>query len=177
MTITRLEFGLTIELLSEQETERLGHALAEVLAPGTVIGLVGPLGAGKTRLARAIAESFGVDPAVIASPTFVLIHEYEGTLPVYHFDAYRLDSARAFEDLGVADYWNAEGFVSWSGLTGCAGSCPLRHGLSRSSRSMSPADMSLSCFPPSPQPRSISWRPACLFLLVASPFDDSFQAI
>ena len=116
MTITRLDSGLTIELQSEQETERLGQALAERLTPGTVIGLVGPLGAGKTRLARAIAESLGVDPAVIASPTFVLIHEYDGTLPVYHFDAYRLESAQAFEDLGVADYWNAGGvcLVEWA---------------------------------------------------------------
>ena len=116
MKITRLEFGLRIEILSEQETERLGQALADLAEPGTVMGLVGPLGAGKTRLARAIAERLGVDPAAIASPTFVLIHEYEGRIPVYHFDAYRLESAQAFEDLGVADYWNAGGLclVEWA---------------------------------------------------------------
>lgn len=116
MNIARFGPGLRIELFSEQDTERLGQALADLAAPGTVIGLVGPLGAGKTRLARAIAERLGVDPAAIASPTFVLIHEYEGTIPVFHFDAYRLESAQAFEDLGVADYWNSGGLclVEWA---------------------------------------------------------------
>jgi tRNA threonylcarbamoyladenosine biosynthesis protein TsaE len=116
MIVSKFKHGLSLELFSEQETERLGQAIAETAGPGTVIGLVGPLGAGKTRLARAIAERLGVDPAAIASPTFVLIHEYEGTIPVYHFDAYRLESAQAFEDLGVADYWNAGGLclVEWA---------------------------------------------------------------
>jgi tRNA threonylcarbamoyladenosine biosynthesis protein TsaE len=116
MIVSKIQHGLSLELSSEQETERLGQALADLAGPGTVIGLVGPLGAGKTRLARAIAERLGVDPAAIASPTFVLIHEYEGTIPVYHFDAYRLESAQAFEDLGVADYWNSGGLclVEWA---------------------------------------------------------------
>jgi tRNA threonylcarbamoyladenosine biosynthesis protein TsaE len=107
---------VTVDLESEQETERLGRALADVAEPGVVVGLVGPLGAGKTRLVRAIAERMGVDEVAIASPTFVLIHEYEGRIPVYHFDAYRLESTAAFEDLGVADYWNAGGIclVEWA---------------------------------------------------------------
>ncbi|MBV8264813.1 MAG: tRNA (adenosine(37)-N6)-threonylcarbamoyltransferase complex ATPase subunit type 1 TsaE, partial [Planctomycetaceae bacterium] len=52
----RTTHGLTIDVASEEETERLGRALAEVIAPGVVVGLVGPLGAGKTRLTRALAE-------------------------------------------------------------------------------------------------------------------------
>lgn len=108
--------GLTIDLASEEDTWRLGQAIAEVAEPGLVIGLVGPLGAGKTRLVRAIAESLGVDPGAISSPTFVLIHEYYGRVPVYHFDAYRLNSADAFEDLGAAEYWNSGGIclVEWA---------------------------------------------------------------
>jgi tRNA threonylcarbamoyladenosine biosynthesis protein TsaE len=110
---------LTVRLDSETETERLGQALAEVVRPGQVIGLVGTLGAGKTRLVRAMAESLGVDPGGIASPTFVLIHEYAGRLPIYHFDAYRLADPDAFEALGAADYW-AEGeglcLIEWADL-------------------------------------------------------------
>jgi tRNA threonylcarbamoyladenosine biosynthesis protein TsaE len=116
MIVTPIKSGLVIQLDSEQETQRLGQALALVAEPGIVFGLIGPLGAGKTRLVRDFAEALGVDPAAIASPTFVLIHEYEGELPVYHFDAYRLPSLQAFEDLGVADYWNALGvcLVEWA---------------------------------------------------------------
>lgn len=107
---------LEATLVSEAETENLGRALARLVEPGTVIGLIGPLGAGKTRLSRAIAEALGVDPAAISSPTFMLINEYNGILPVYHFDAYRLPSADAFDDLGSADYWNAGGvcLVEWA---------------------------------------------------------------
>lgn len=116
MKVERTGTGLVIEVDSEEETQRVGAALAQAVQPGTVIGLVGPLGAGKTRLARAVAESLGVVPGAIASPTFVLIHEYEGRIPVYHFDAYRLESTAAFEDLGAADYWNAGGvcLVEWA---------------------------------------------------------------
>jgi tRNA threonylcarbamoyladenosine biosynthesis protein TsaE len=106
---------IEIELASEDDTARLGQVIAELIEPGTVIGLVGPLGAGKTRLVRAIAEALGVDPEAISSPTFVLIQEYNGRLPVYHFDTYRLTSPAAFEDLGVADYWDSGvSLVEWA---------------------------------------------------------------
>src|SRR5947209_171714 len=103
MQVERLgENLLTIRIASEAETERLGRALAGVVSPGVVIGLVGTLGAGKTRLVRAIAESLGVEPGAIASPTFVLIHEYPGRLPIYHFDAYRLADPDEFDALGAS---------------------------------------------------------------------------
>jgi tRNA threonylcarbamoyladenosine biosynthesis protein TsaE len=111
MQIERTGLGLSIEVASESETERVGRALAALVAPGTVIGLVGPLGAGKTRLVRALAEALGVDPGAIASPTFVLIHEYEGRIPVVHCDAYRLRDGDEFEALGVDDYWSGGGVV------------------------------------------------------------------
>jgi tRNA threonylcarbamoyladenosine biosynthesis protein TsaE len=111
MHVTLGTHGLTLELDSEVDTTLLGGALAELCRPGVVIGLVGPLGAGKTRLVRAIAESMGVDPAAISSPTFVLINEYAGRIPIYHADVYRLRDPAAFLDLGIADYWNGEGLV------------------------------------------------------------------
>ena len=108
--------SLVVLSASERATDALGQALAEVLETGTVVGLVGPLGAGKTRLVRALAAGLDVDPDSVSSPTFVLIHEYEGRLPVFHFDAYRLGSPSQFEALGVADYWNAGGvcLVEWA---------------------------------------------------------------
>jgi tRNA threonylcarbamoyladenosine biosynthesis protein TsaE len=111
MHVTRVNQGLTIDLTSEDDTTRLGSAIALLARPGVVIGLVGPLGAGKTRLTRAIAESLGVDPAAISSPTFVLINEYVGRMPIYHADVYRLRDQAAFLDLGIADYWSGEGLV------------------------------------------------------------------
>jgi tRNA threonylcarbamoyladenosine biosynthesis protein TsaE len=110
--------GLEITIDGEPDTERLGRAIAGCVSPGSVIGLVGPLGAGKTRLARAIAGALGVDPLAVSSPTFVLIHEYEGRIPVYHFDAYRLGGPGPFEALGVAEYWDSGGvcLVEWADL-------------------------------------------------------------
>ena len=111
---------LVVSIVDETETAALGRILAALMIAGDVIGLVGTLGAGKTRLSRAIAEALGVDPGVIASPTFVLIHEYESlTLPVYHFDAYRLESPAAFDALGAADYWiegNGLCLIEWADL-------------------------------------------------------------
>jgi tRNA threonylcarbamoyladenosine biosynthesis protein TsaE len=109
--------GVEFESVSEADTSRLARSLAAVVRADTVIGLVGDLGAGKTFLTRALAASLGVDPGEVSSPTFVLIHEYEGGhLPVFHFDAYRLSGPSAFEALGAADYWRAGGvcLVEWA---------------------------------------------------------------
>lgn len=104
-----------VELASRAATDRLGRRLADRLFPGAVVALIGPLGAGKTTITRAIAAGLGCDPATIASPTFALIHEYAGRLPVYHFDAYRLADAAAFVALGAAEYFSGPGvcLVEW----------------------------------------------------------------
>jgi tRNA threonylcarbamoyladenosine biosynthesis protein TsaE len=118
MRVERTRDGFSVEVASESETDRLGRALARATRPGTVIGLVGPLGAGKTRLVRSVAGALGVDPDAVSSPTFVLIHEYDGRLPVYHFDAYRLGGPGPFEALGAGEYWDAGGvcLVEWADL-------------------------------------------------------------
>ena len=105
-----------VKTRSESETERLGQALAEVVRPGMTLGLVGPLGAGKTRLTRALVEALGVDPEEVGSPTFVLIREYQGVYPIYHFDVYRMKSPDEFEVLGGSDYFRADALciVEWA---------------------------------------------------------------
>jgi tRNA threonylcarbamoyladenosine biosynthesis protein TsaE len=97
-------------------TEALGRRLGGLLFPGAMVALVGPLGAGKTHLARAIAEGLGIaDSRAVSSPTFVLIQEYAARLPIFHFDAYRLQPAE-FADLGAHEYFQGNGvcLVEWA---------------------------------------------------------------
>jgi tRNA threonylcarbamoyladenosine biosynthesis protein TsaE len=108
---------ITIDVQSLAETEALGRRLAAHVFPGAVVALVGTLGAGKTHLVRAIAKGLDIpNPAVVNSPTFVLIQEYEARLPIYHFDAYRLASEAQFADLGVHEYFQGNGvcLVEWA---------------------------------------------------------------
>ena len=102
---------------NEQDTQRLGSALARVLRPGTVVGLIGPLGAGKTRLVQAVATALGVPYGSVTSPTFVLVNEYTGgRMPIYHFDTYRLKDDDEFLNLGPDEYFDSNGitFVEWA---------------------------------------------------------------
>src|SRR4051812_32358708 len=109
----------TIELPDLDATFAFARALGERLFPGAVVGRVGGLGAGKTHLVRAIAEGLAVhDPRVVTSPTFVLIQQYEGRLPVYHFDAYRLPDPAAFAALGAGEMLEGDGvcLIEWADL-------------------------------------------------------------
>lgn len=74
---------------SEPETEVFGERLARALQPGDVVGLVGPLGAGKTALVRGIARGLGVEEGMVHSPTFLSATEYAGRVPLAHVDLYR----------------------------------------------------------------------------------------
>lgn len=105
-------------LSSEAETVRLGSLLAEVLEPGDVLGLVGDLGAGKTRLVRAMAEALEVPADEVHSPTFGLIHEYCGRKHLRHCDAYRLRSPAEFVDLGLDELFTSDAItiIEWSNL-------------------------------------------------------------
>lgn len=109
--------SLVIDVRSPADTDALGRRLAQHLFPGAVVALIGPLGAGKTHLVRAIAVGLDIpDSAVVTSPTFVLIQEYAARLPIYHFDAYRLHSEAEFIDLGVHEYFEGEGvcLIEWA---------------------------------------------------------------
>jgi tRNA threonylcarbamoyladenosine biosynthesis protein TsaE len=107
---------VTIDLPDVAATEAFGRRLGGLLFRGAVVALVGPLGAGKTHLARAVAEGLGADGRAVSSPTFTLLHEYAGRLPVYHFDAYRLRGPAEFADLGADEYLDGDGvcLVEWA---------------------------------------------------------------
>lgn len=98
-------------------TEVFGRRIGAALYAGAVVALNGPLGAGKTHLVRAICEGLRVNnTAAVCSPTFTLIHEYAGPVPVYHFDAYRLSGPIEFRELGTDEYLSGDGvcLIEWS---------------------------------------------------------------
>jgi tRNA threonylcarbamoyladenosine biosynthesis protein TsaE len=106
----------TIDVADLAGTTALGQRLAELLFPGAVIALIGPLGAGKTHFVRAVVEGLGGDGRRVSSPTFALIHEYPARIPIYHFDTYRLRDEAAFAELGVSEYFAGDGIclVEWA---------------------------------------------------------------
>lgn len=100
---------------SPRQTERLGERLGRIVEPGAVITLDGDLGAGKTTFVRGLARGMGLAEEVVTSPTFTLIHEYEGDVPLYHCDAYRLDVPEEFFGLGIEEYLSGDGVcvIEW----------------------------------------------------------------
>jgi tRNA threonylcarbamoyladenosine biosynthesis protein TsaE len=102
--------GGVIETRSEEETRAVGVRLARGLGPGAAVGLVGPLGSGKTVLAKGIAEGLGCAEEA-TSPSFTLVNVYEGAVPVYHIDFYRLADRDDVESLGFRDYLDGRGVV------------------------------------------------------------------
>ena len=102
---------------SEQETIELGKRIAMQLKKGDIICMKGDLGAGKTTLTKSIAKNLGIDEYV-TSPTFAIINEYQGELPLYHFDVYRIEKPEDMYELGFEDYFYGEGIciVEWANL-------------------------------------------------------------
>lgn len=100
----------------EADTVELAGYFAKLAQPGTVITLDGDLGAGKTRFSQGFAAALGVK-GVVNSPTFTLIKEYQGRLPLYHMDVYRITQDEA-EDLGLDEYFEGAGvsLVEWASL-------------------------------------------------------------
>lgn len=106
---------ITLVTHSPEETWELARRLAPLLSEGDVIDLTGDLGAGKTVFTKGLAEGLGVSGPV-TSPTFTIIKEYyQGRLPLYHFDVYRLADPDELEELGVDEYFFGEGVsvVEW----------------------------------------------------------------
>lgn len=100
----------TIQTYSPQETIALAQRFAARLDPGTVIALSGELGAGKTVFAKGVAKGLGINEH-ITSPTFTIINEYGGEIPLYHMDAYRLSDESEALDIGVDEYLSYPGIV------------------------------------------------------------------
>ena len=109
MTVERIESS------SAETTQAAGARLAAELGPGDVVALTGELGAGKTCFTQGLARGLGVSGRAV-SPTFVLINEYRGRLPVHHVDAYRTSSLTELLDLGLEDLFGGDGvtIVEWA---------------------------------------------------------------
>lgn len=100
---------------SEKETQEAGEKLVQTLAPGSVVAMYGDLGAGKTAFVRGMTRGLEINFPV-SSPTFNVVNEYPGKVPLFHFDMYRLGSADELFDIGWDDYLERGGIcaVEWS---------------------------------------------------------------
>lgn len=105
----------TVVCRTEDEMVALGTSIGQQCKEGSVISLRGSLGAGKTVFARGVARSLGINEAIV-SPTFTLVQEYEGRIPMFHMDLYRLSSDDDFQMIGGEDmlYSNGVCLVEWS---------------------------------------------------------------
>ena len=106
---------MTILTNNENETINEGKKLGRTLKPGNVVALYGDLGAGKTAFTKGLAAGLGIGTNV-SSPTFTIVNEYPGDIPLFHFDMYRLESESELFDIGWDDYLDRGGVcaVEWS---------------------------------------------------------------
>lgn len=100
---------------SEKETEAIAEEFAATITPGDVVCLYGDLGAGKTQFVKGFVKAFGLTGNEVNSPTFTIINEYEGSVPVYHFDCYRLESEEEALEIGAEEYFYGNGvcIIEW----------------------------------------------------------------
>jgi tRNA threonylcarbamoyladenosine biosynthesis protein TsaE len=107
---------VTVTTHSQEETADVGRKLAPTLTAGSVLLLIGDLGAGKTALVRGLAEGLGVAPEEVSSPTFTLMQEYRGgRVTLIHVDLYRLNNAREIDELGLEELGlNAVLAIEWA---------------------------------------------------------------
>lgn len=97
------------------ETELIAETFSKQIHEGDVVCLKGDLGAGKTHFVRGFVKGFGLQADVVSSPTFTIINEYDGKLPVYHFDCYRLDHYSEALEIGAEEYFYGNGvcIIEW----------------------------------------------------------------
>ena len=108
---------IIFESFSQSETEDFGRKMGQAAVGGEVYALVGQLAAGKTAFARGFARGLGIE-ADITSPTFGIVNEYSGRLPLYHFDVYRINHIQEMEDTGYEEYFWGDGIslVEWADI-------------------------------------------------------------
>ena len=111
---------------SPEETQQVGRRLGELARPGDVVLLVGDLGTGKTCLTQGIARGLGINDYVL-SPSFVIVRELHGRLPLFHVDLYRLDRLEETQDLGLDDYLYDGGVTVVEWAEKAAGLMPPEH--------------------------------------------------
>lgn len=117
-TTDQIRSLLPVVTTSVEETLALGEALVEVCTPGSILALHGDLGSGKTHLVKGVARGLGISPARVRSPTFTILSTYEeGDVPLYHFDAYRVEDPDEFVELGYQEYMLADGTEQTAGIT------------------------------------------------------------
>ncbi len=107
----------TFRTESPDETQALGEKLGKRLKPGDVIALIGDLGTGKTCLTQGIARGVGIaQNEVVSSPSYIIINEYNGKIPIYHIDLYRLETAAEISELGLGEYIESDGIciIEWA---------------------------------------------------------------
>jgi len=95
---------------SPDETREFGRALGALLEPGDLVALTGDLGSGKTVMIQGIARGLGFD-GYVSSPSFVIVNEYEGRVPIYHIDLYRIEGADSLHDIGYRELFFGDGVV------------------------------------------------------------------
>ena len=102
---------------SPEETQVLGEKIGKTFRPGDVIALIGNLGTGKTCLTQGIARGVGItSDEVVNSPSYILINEYNGKIPIYHIDLYRLEDSAEIAELGLSEYMEGDGIciIEWA---------------------------------------------------------------
>lgn len=107
----------TFQTHSPEETQAIGEQFGQTLKRGDVVALIGDLGAGKTCLTQGIARGVGIfTDQVVNSPSYTLINEYEGKIPVYHIDLYRLEHHGEIVELGLEEYLEGDGIciIEWA---------------------------------------------------------------